>query len=217
MTSETSRASRTAGTAGAGSWQMVLPPGWVTVPTDPERARVAVRAASTNLLRGRHRDELVQARIDAERSMLELVAQARTQGAAAVHALVEPIRGVPVSASLIVTELVLDTDEEMQRALKRVFGDAVGVLENERVTVAGLDGLRRRRRARGSAVDGVPEELDIWETHLDYILVTGPDQYLLLNYATATDPVADELVALFDAMTQSLHRPTRDGSIVAPE
>ena len=193
-------------TGAAGSWMIMLPPGWVTVPTDPERARSAVRAATTELLRGRHRDELVQARIEAERSMLEIVEEARKQGAAAVHALVRPVRGVPVSASLIVTELALDTDEEVQRAMSRVFGDAVGVTENGRVTVAGLPGLRRRRRAPLSAVDGAPLDLDVWETHLDYVLVTGPGQYLLLNFATATDPIADELVVLFEAMAESLHR-----------
>lgn len=192
--------------ASAGRWQLMLPPGWITVPTDPEKARVAVRAAGARLVRDKHRDELVKARVEAERMLLGQVEQARAQGAAAVHTLVEPISGVPVSASLVVTELTLQTDEEMQAGLAKVFGDAVGVVDNEQVSIAGLDGLRRRRRAPMDLPEGAPADMEVWETHLDYVLATGPDDYLLLNYATATDPIADELVILFDAITSTLRQ-----------
>ncbi|MBE7324228.1 hypothetical protein IEQ44_06150 [Nocardioides sp. Y6] len=198
----------------ADSWQIMLPPGWVTVPTDPEKSRAAVHAVGARLVRDKHRDELVKARIEVEQTLMAQVEQARKQGAAAVHSLVEPIRGVPVSASLVVTELTLPTDEEMKSGLAQVFGNAVGVLENEQVEIAGLHGLRRRRRAPMELPEGTPADMEAWETHLDYVLATGPDDYLLLNYATVTDPIADELVVLFDAITSTLHRtetPTPSG------
>jgi hypothetical protein len=203
MTSTAARATRATAT-----WMLLLPPGWVSIPTDPEQARAAVRRAADTAMRGAPRDELIQVRIEIERSLLESVEQARRQGAAAVHTLVEPIRGVPVTASLIVTELSLGlggSDGEAARELQRAFADSVGVVDNAPVSVAGLDGVRRRRRLLRPLHPDAPD-VQAWETHLEYVLAVGPDDMLLLNYVTVTDEIADQLVLLFDAITETLHR-----------
>lgn len=186
-------------------WTVLLPPGWATFPTDPEKARAAVRRTTDRMLRGRARDELVQARIDTERSLTELVEKARRTGAAAVHLLVEPVRGVPVSASLVVSELSVSTEDELARQVARVLGRGSGVVENDRIEVAGLPALRRRRRERMPADERFPDA-EVWETSLDLVVETGDDELLVLTFATMTDEIADELVLLFDAIAESLHR-----------
>lgn len=188
------------------TWMLLLPPGWVSVPTDPEKARPAVRRAADAAMAGRARDELVQVRIEVERMLLDAVDQARRQGAAAVHTLVEPIRGIPVTASLIVSEISIGVGGgEAAEALQQMFAEAAGVQENGPVSVAGLDGVRRRRREQRPLSPEAPDSL-VWETHLDVVLAVGPEDLLLLHYVTVTDEIADQLVLLFDAITETLHR-----------
>lgn len=200
MTTATERAVRA-----GGDWTVLLPAGWATFPTDPEKARAAVRRATDRMMQGQARDELVRARIDTERSLGELVEKARRSGAAAVHLLVEPVRGVPVSASLVVTELSVTNDRELAQQVAQVFGRATGVVENERVEIGSLPALRRRRRNLMPADERFPDA-QVWETSLDLVVETGPDELLVLTFATMTDDVADELVVLFDAIAGSLHR-----------
>lgn len=189
----------------AQDWTVLLPSGWATFPTDPEKARAAIRRTTDRMMQGRARDELVQARIDAERTLGELVERARRSGAAAVHLLVDPVRDVPVSASLVVSELSVTSERELAAQIARVLGQASGVVENDRVELAGLPALRRRRRTRAARDDRFPDA-EVWETCLDVVVETGPDELLVLTFATMTDQVADELVVLFDAIAGSLHR-----------
>jgi hypothetical protein len=47
---------------GAGEWQLLIPPGSATLPTDAERRKAAVTRAMDRMLAGRHRDELPRRR-----------------------------------------------------------------------------------------------------------------------------------------------------------
>lgn len=78
-----------------GSWRMVFPPGWVSIPTEPERSRRTIDALLDRTFRGQHRDELIQVRVGMDRRIRELVADARDKGISHVHFLAEPIRGGP--------------------------------------------------------------------------------------------------------------------------
>lgn len=191
-----------------GPWHLTLPPGWASFPTDPATARPAVKRAVEQRMQGAHRDELVHHRIDLERRLLDVIEQAREQGASSVHSLLDPIQGMAVSATLVVVELTLLDSDGLLTEMERVFGAAEGVLEHGTVQAAGMDGVRRLRRKRELDLEAEANDPDarFHSTHLDYILAAGPDDYLLLHFTTLTDELADELVLLFDVMADSLHR-----------
>jgi len=93
---------------------------------------------------------------------------------------------------------------ELAAALGNQPGDEVGVLD-----VAGVRAARVRRREQvgGVAVGDTdvpwPEELPV--TRLDvYVPVPGRPEMLLLSFSTPIDPIADAMVALFDAIAGSL-------------
>ena len=188
-----------------GEWTLLLPAGWRSLPTDQWKAPVAVRQLTAWMVQGKHRDELVQLRIDLEQTLIARLERAREQGATACHLLVEPVRGVPVSASLVVTSLYLGGDGELSEGLGRMFGTPAGVVEEGPVVLAGVRGVRRVRRHQGS-IEGDPDATSLWHTNVDYVLETEPGGLLLLNFGTSTDPVWEQLVVLFDAIAATLHR-----------
>lgn len=185
------------------SWKMVFPPGWASVPTDPERAPAAIRHVLDQMLTGRARDELIQVRVDLDRRLRDLAAAARENGASHFHFLAEPIRGVPVSGSLSVSSTDGAVDSELGEVLATVFGESNGVIELGRVTVGEYGALRRRRR-----IVEPTSEPDLNNVHhcLDYIVDSGDGNLLLLAFNTDTDAVADEMVGVFDMMAATLIR-----------
>lgn len=189
---------------GGWQWRLLLPPGWVTFPVEGEPARAAVRRALDDVFAGQPRDQVAPLRIEADRALRDVLAQARDAGATAVHALVRPVRGMPVSASLTVAVVPLVPDQEgMSAELSAALGHGDDVVESGGGTVDGLPALRRRRRWKG-AVDTVSAE-EVWQTAVDWLVPTPDgDELLVLTFATLTDTVADELVTLFDAITSSL-------------
>ena len=46
----------------------------------------------------------------------------------------------------------------------------------------------------------------VWTTSVEYLVGTGPLEILALAFTTSTEPVADEMVALFASIAESLHR-----------
>lgn len=192
--------------AGLGSgWTLLLPPGWATLPTGEAEGRVAVRRLTDRMLKGRPRDELIQLRIDLEQTLLAQLARARQQGATAFHVLVEPVRGLPVSASLVVSELTVTDDPALGEALGRMFGTGDGIVESAATTLGELSAVRRVRRHQ-DAIEGDVDQTPFWHTNVDYVIDTAPGTLLMLNFATSTDPVAEQLVFLFDAIAGTLHR-----------
>jgi hypothetical protein len=184
-------------------WTLLLPPGWITLPTAADRAHESIRRVVDGAMRGKPRDELVTIRIDLERALTEHVAQARAQGADTVHALVEPIAGVPVSASLLVAELVVLDQDQVMAEVQRMFGRVEGVVETGPAEVAGFPALRRVRRNHRSLDEAAGLE-PVWHTNVDFVVETGPDELLVLIFATSDDVLAPQLVRMFDAMAQSL-------------
>lgn len=190
----------------AEGWEILLPRGWVSLPTDPEHSTVALRRVLDRTFRGKSRDELARVRIELDRALREQIDRAREQGAQQVHTLVEPVAGVPITASLVVAEVEVSQDDELPTVLRRVMGGATGVVENDRVTVADLAGLRRVRRVPQQLPSAGSASASLWTTYVDFVLDLGRDRLLLLVFSTSTDPVAEELVMLFDSIASSLHR-----------
>ncbi|MGZ4591013.1 MAG: hypothetical protein ACXV2I_09530, partial [Actinomycetes bacterium] len=184
-------------------WSVLLPPGWTTLPTEPEAARAASKRLIDRMFEGKPRDELVTARIEIDTLLRRQVDQAREAGASFVHALTEPIRGVPVSATLIGVPVQVRTGDDLLDALTEVLGTADGVVESGEDTIGGTFALRRVRRRRGRLDEGV-DGPEVTSTYVDYVVPLSADRLLVLAFSTSTDQLRDELVVLFDAIASTL-------------
>lgn len=190
---------------GPGRWDLLIPAGWASLPTSVAGRQAAIRRVTDRMMRGQARDQLVRARIEIERSLLSQLESARQQGASVVHALVEPIAGMPVSASLSVAELTITHGEDVTEGVLGMLGRNDGVVEHGPVEIGGCPAIRRRRRHRVPEVED-DEGAELWATTLDVVVKVAPDTLLVLTFVTTTDPVADALVAVFDAIAASLRR-----------
>lgn len=186
-------------------WRLVIPAGWATLSTDAGHRNAHIKRLLDRQFEGAARDELIKVRVDVDRKLKRDLARAAENGVTQVHALVEPIGGLPVSATLLVAQLYIGSDREVTAGLKRLLGDAVGVLDVEELTIGGVPAMRRRRRALEPAGDE-PDAPEIWHTHLDYMVQISLDDLLVLSFVTSTDPLADELTFVFDSIAETLHQ-----------
>lgn len=193
-----------AGTAGTQwDWVLLLPPGWVGLPTAAAEGRRAVAALLDRRLRHLPRDTIASGRRMMERELRAHLAEARVAGASDVYTQVDLVQGMPVSAGLTVSKLRMDADDgTLLEGLTVVLGRAEGVVESGVATAGGLPALRRRRHFLRPLADGMEPQP---QTAVDWV-VSLPDseEVLVLAFATSTEQVADALVALFDAIACSL-------------
>ena len=205
MVAAVSRPEPAAVTAAGGAWRwsLLLPPNWATLPSEAAAGRAAVKKLLDRQLGHLPRDRVARVRRSLEAELRGLVAQARETGAATLHAHFALMRGLPVSATCAVVLLRGGPDDpRLLEALSTALGRDGGVVEVDVRSLAGLRAVRRRRRRR-VPVEGTGRTT--WSTLLDWAVpLPDGDGALLLSFATVTEPVADELVALFDAIAQSL-------------
>lgn len=184
-------------------WTVMLPRTWVTIPTEPDAARPVINRLLDRTFDGQPRDELVHHRIRLDRGLRRQCASARDMGAEHVHALAEPVRGLPVSATLVGVPLDLTPDADLLDALTEVLGSAEGVVESEESEAAGHYALRRVRRAP-TRLDDDPTSPEVVATHVEYVVALPDDSLLVLAFSTTTEPVHQQLILLFDAIAQTL-------------
>lgn len=184
-------------------WVLLLPPGWIRLPTAAAEGRRAVRALLDRRLRHLPRDEIAAGRRTMERELREYLAEARDAGASDVYAQFDLIQGMPVSAGLTVARVsIAGDDQTLLQALTAVLGAAGDVIESGPTSAGGLPALRRRRRFVRALADGSPP---LPQTAVDWVIpLPDSDDVLVLAFATSTDQVADALVTLFDAIAESL-------------
>jgi hypothetical protein len=196
-------AAAVSGAVGAWRWSLLLPPNWTSLPSEAAAGRPAVKRLLDRQLGHLPRDRVARVRRSMETELRGLLAQARETGAATLHAHFALMRGLPVSATCTVVLLRDGPDDpRVLEALSTAMGREGGVVEVDVRPLAGLPAVRRRRR-RPVPVEGTGRTT--WSTLLDWVVpLPDGDGTLLLSFATVTEPVADELVALFDAIAQSL-------------
>lgn len=190
--------------AAPGSYRLVLPAGWFTISTDAGRRDKDIARLMDRQFSGKARDELIRLRVELDRRLRRDVARAAERGATQIHALVDPLLGLPISATLVVAQLFAGPDGALGAQLRSLLGEAVGVEENDAVEIGDVPALRRVRRAEApmSEDEGAPV---VWHTHVDYVVQADPDRLLVLSFVTSTDEVAPAMVVVFDAIAATLH------------
>ena len=190
-------------------WRLVLPAGWSTVPTDDDGARAAINGILDRALEGKPRDQMIKARIKVDRALREEVLRARRRGARHVHLLTTPVRGVPVSGSLITVPVPISGSiDDLGSVLTAVLGESDGVVEVGHAELGRLPGLYRVRRSEEDLGD--PEGPPVTATYVDYVVPIADDAVMEMVFMTMTEPIVDQMVALFHAIASTLHRASGD-------
>jgi hypothetical protein len=186
-------------------WKIIIPAGWATLSTDPNVRNDQIKRLLDRQFAGAARDELISVRVEVDRRLKQDLARAAENGVTQIHALVDPVVKLPISATLLVAQLYVGSDREVSAGLTRLLGEAEGVLEIEQLSLGGVPATRRRRRAL-EAPGEEPDSPEIWHTHVDYLIQISLDDLLVLSFVTSTDALAEQLTFVFDAIAATLHQ-----------
>jgi hypothetical protein len=191
------------GKAGPVGWSLLLPPGWWHIPLD-ERRHQSITALLDRQLASLPRDRVATLRRELDGELTRLVERAVANDAVEMYLNVDLMRGLPVAASCLVTVVPVGFGTalpatEVAALMGDQPGDEVGVLE-----VAGEPAARVRRREPVTDAEGLStKELAVTRLQV-YVPVPKTAEMLLLSFSTPMDPIADAMVALFDAIAGSL-------------
>lgn len=210
----------TDGTQRPGGYTIVLPPGWRRIPlrggaaSTDKAVRKAVSETLRTLPREVPRDRLAAFRAESEGRLLRMAEKVRQQGGVDLYLPVQAMRGIPISASFVVSEGSLGSAEPVEPA-QLVTYLATDGSSGER-TLATVDGAVSLRVEH--VAEPEPEaEVQARTRRVDYIVsVPGePNRWLIAAFSTLDDGdpgdrLASLLTQLFDAM-MSTFRWTRGG------
>ena len=185
-------------------WRIVLPQGWVSLPTDPAEAPRAISGLLDKALEGKPRDQMIDLRVEIDRKLREQCRQAHEAGAGHLHSLFEPVAGALVSASLVGREFVVEDTDTLASTLQMGFSRAEGIVEMGFVDVGEHGALRRlREETTDQLLDGQPRP--VATLSLDLVIRLDQTRFAVMSFGTTTAPLRDELVVLFDAIASTLH------------
>jgi hypothetical protein len=191
------------------SYQLVLPPGWIRVPLDEDAVRPVARELSDRYLAELPRDDRPQLRLDFERRLTRMAAEARRIEANDLLLLAEPIGDAAIAASCIVA--VASTYSERPADLATIskrLGEHA--MEQGVVELSAGRAARVLRRRDPTDDDQLPSIV------VDYVVpIPADNDHLMLSFSTPQTPVAEAMVGLFDAMAATLqwkHRQESSGT-----
>ncbi|MBD8870505.1 hypothetical protein [Nocardioides donggukensis] len=180
----------------------MIPKGWSSLTTDERSRGAQIKRLLDRRLAGVSRDAVATARHQIAQALEEQLAKAAEQGAQQLHVQTEPMRGVPISASLVVTVVDNIQDSSFPAAIERALGSSEGVLDHGPSQAGPYASLRRVRRVQSQ--DAGTDGQRRWETCVDHVIEVSDTDLLVLTFATTTDQVSGPLVLLFDAIADSL-------------
>jgi hypothetical protein len=188
---------------------MLLPPGWARIPLD-DRAPVRVRSLVARRLGAAPAEQREALRASLTKELTATLATAARNGGLDVFLSLDPVAGMPVPASALVTHLAVGEggDDPLGPLMARFAAGGAGLVVEEIGVVAVADAPAVRRLS--SRREAVPPAGDqpggvFRVTQLEY-LVPVPDVggVLVIAFSTPVEWLGPSLVGLFDVMATSL-------------
>jgi len=193
-------------------YTLVLPGGWRRIPVQ-QGTRPAIRGVVDEVLRrfskGVSRDQLTRYRIELERGLSDMAAQARSAGGIDLYLPIEYTHGVTITASFVVSQVTLpEPPPELPDAEQADTAQFVSYLTSADgdaapVVIAGAAAARKESVAAADPAQQVP----YGSRRVDYMLPVPGESRGMLIVAFSTigdgDPegqFAKLLVELFDAI-----------------
>lgn len=190
-------------------YSLVLPPGWVRIPLRQDTEQALDELVFKNLEQIPEevpRDKGMKYRLDVRRRVTRLVREAQKADGLDLYLPVEQHSAPLVSASLLVSEILLPGSENRpEGVLARVGGSGGRDVATSAQEVDGITSLRRERFRKGMTSDELDESVSA--RTVDYVVPVpeNPGRWLLATFSTPDDgdqgaDFAALLVELFDAM-----------------
>jgi hypothetical protein len=186
---------------------MLLPPGWARIPLDG-KTPLRVKQLVAQRLSAASPEAREALRASLTRELTDTLATASRHGGLDVFLSIDPVAGMPVPASALVTHLQPEGSDPLSGLLERFASGAGGVdvAELDVVEVGGAPAVRRlgTRRERVAPAGDLPGGV-LTVTQLDYVVpVPGSAGVLVLTFSTPIEQLGPALVQLFDVMATSL-------------
>ncbi|MDX2542208.1 hypothetical protein ACOT81_31365 [Streptomyces sp. WI04-05B] len=187
-------------------YNVVVPDGWFQLALDPDDRDRGIVALADRQFRGVDNAPHLK-----EQFMRDLQKQAKNAykvGGTELYISTLAIGPVPLASSLLISVPAPDEwpkcsdAEELAEHLADQNDDdtQVGVVE---LAVAGK-AVRQRRRAPAAPEAQMGNTLPT-TTLTYYVPIPATSRWLMLNFSTPIDPLADQMVALFDTVAGTLH------------
>lgn len=190
--------------------RVLTPANWIDLDLDPATSAASLARLVDEQVGGGH--ERAADRRQLTEWLRTATAEARANGSVFASMLSDTIDGVPVSASLFASLAADDRpttagedDADRVRGLAGYLCEPGAPLEGAALRVAELRAgwavrARRRTSVRMAGLDRVVEV----ENLQYFVLVPGSPALLVLTFSTPVVSLADALVALFDAIAETL-------------
>ncbi|RBY94207.1 hypothetical protein DQ244_02325 [Blastococcus sp. TBT05-19] len=179
---------------------LVVPDDWWRLPlTDDAVLRRAVDGAVERQFRGIDNQPVL--RRETAQALLDQARHARAGGGVDMYVSLEPVAGVPIGMSLVVSLLPLPPDLPSLEAVARDMDD-----EKARPALVELGSGRCVRRQRVDSLG--TSELGVDPTRevllVDYTFMGPAGTLLLLSFSSPLVAVADALAVLFEAVADTV-------------
>jgi hypothetical protein len=198
-------------TAGSGAtargrprtYWLAVPSDWWRIDLDPRRRVRSVRALLDRQFAGH--DDLARLRRQTEANLVHQAEEAAAGGGIELFVTTEPVAGVPLPATLLVSLAPPAPDPGVVTPSDLVTHLAA-THPAEQATLADLPaGLAVRHRYRAVSQPD-PDEAEIVSVNLTTYLAVpeGEGAYLMLSFSTPVEPLGDAMAGLFDAISATV-------------
>jgi hypothetical protein len=184
-------------------YNLVVPDGWFKVSLDPEQRDRSILALAEQQFRGIDNAPLLKAQV--MRELQRTAKDAYQAGGIELYLSTLQIGPLPLSSSLLVSfpppgTMPPSTNVHAVAETRRQRGAESAVVA---LTAAGK-AVREVRSEAASPDRQLGNELPT-TTVKYYVPVPATDEWLLMSFSTPVDPLAQQMVRLFDAVADTLH------------
>lgn len=185
-------------------YNVIVPDGWFQLPLDPDDRDRGIVLLAERTFRGV--DNAPHLKQQFMRDLQRKAKHAYSVGGTELYLSTLTVGSVPLASSLLISvpapdewPLCSDADEMAEHLAGQGIGE-VGVVELEAA------GKAVRQRQRQSAEPKAQLGNTLPTTTLTYYVpIPATTRWLMLNFSTPVDPLADQMVELFDVIAATLH------------
>ncbi|MGW0824226.1 hypothetical protein [Streptomyces sp. NPDC002845] len=188
-------------------YQVVVPDGWFQLPLDPDDRDRGIVALAELTFRGA--DNAPHLKKQFMRDLQRKAKDAYQVGGTELYLSTMSVGPVPLASSLLISvprpdewPQTSDVEELAEHLAGQDLGEdgALGVVE----LVAAGKAVRLRHREAGEPETQMGNTLPT-TTVTYYVAIPTTTRWLMLNFSTPVDPLADQMVELFDTVAGTLH------------
>jgi hypothetical protein len=184
-------------------YQLVVPDGWFQLTLDPDTRDRGITALADRQFHGIDNAPHIRERV--MRDLQKTAKDAYHAGGIELYLSTLMVGPLPLSSSLLISLPAPGMMAKMASVheLANALNGGVANVEVVELTVAGK-AVRERRTEAATPSTQIGNTLPT-TTVKYYVPIPTTDEWLLMTFSTPLDPLADQMVGLFDAVANTLH------------